>query len=241
MGHLPYATNGPWLSRNSVNPLTQTTRLGASAWDLSSRDPRVSASRMKLLSALGFLLASHAFVAVTASMVAQQAGVSRATFYRHFADVEDLGRFALRELIQQVPTISLSAAPLRDKALALVASYFSHIDVHRSVFTGLLRKDGGMPGFSELMLSSIQAEISRDLTTLGAPEESKDLMATFIASAAVSAAVWWLAEPSRPSLGSVVSRVERLIVPGLQTFFEAADVRPSAAAPLPTTGRRSVL
>ena len=83
-----------------------------------------------------------------------------------------------------------------------------------------------MPGFSGLMLSSIQSEISRDLAALGAPQESNGLIATFVASAVVSAAVWWLGEPSRPSLGSVVSRVERLIVPGLQTFLQASDEVP---------------
>src|SRR6266705_779576 len=58
-------------------------------------DPRAARSREAILAAAYDLLAREGPGAITHQRVAQQAGVGRATIYRHWADPEDLLRDVL--------------------------------------------------------------------------------------------------------------------------------------------------
>jgi len=74
-------------------------------------DPRAARSREAILAAAYDLLAREGPGAITHQRVAQQAGVGRATVYRHWAAPEDLLRDVL--LSAELPFFAAPALPLR--------------------------------------------------------------------------------------------------------------------------------
>lgn len=74
-------------------------------------DPRAARSREAILAAAWDLLAREGPGAITHQRVAQQAGVGRATVYRHWAAPEDLLRDAL--FSAELPFFATPALPLR--------------------------------------------------------------------------------------------------------------------------------
>jgi AcrR family transcriptional regulator len=74
-------------------------------------DPRAARSREAILAAAFDLLAREGPGAITHQRVAQQAGVGRATVYRHWAAPEDLLRDVL--LSAELPFFATPALPLR--------------------------------------------------------------------------------------------------------------------------------
>src|SRR5437016_599136 len=74
-------------------------------------DPRAARSREAILAAAYDLLARDGPGAITHQRVAQQAGVGRATIYRHWADPEDLLRDVL--YTAKLPFFATPALPLR--------------------------------------------------------------------------------------------------------------------------------
>src|SRR5689334_5703249 len=74
-------------------------------------DPRAARSREAILAAAFDLLAREGPGAITHQRVAQQAGVGRATVYRHWADPEDLLRDVL--YTAKLPFFATPALPLR--------------------------------------------------------------------------------------------------------------------------------
>ena len=77
----------------------------------SATDPRAARSREAILAAAWDLLAREGPGAITHQRVAQQAGVGRATAYRHWAAPEDLLRDVL--LSAELPFFAAPALPLR--------------------------------------------------------------------------------------------------------------------------------
>src|SRR6266516_2315495 len=74
-------------------------------------DPRAARSREAILAAAFDLLAREGPGAITHQRVAQQAGVGRATVYRHWAAPEDLLRDVL--YTAELPLFATPALPLR--------------------------------------------------------------------------------------------------------------------------------
>ena len=74
-------------------------------------DPRAARSREAILAAAFDLLAREGPAAITHQRVAQQAGVGRATVYRHWAAPEDLLRDVL--FSAELPFFATPALPLR--------------------------------------------------------------------------------------------------------------------------------
>jgi AcrR family transcriptional regulator len=77
----------------------------------SATDPRAARSREAILAAAFDLLAREGPGAITHQRVAQQAGVGRATVYRHWAAPEDLLRDVL--FSAELPFFATPALPLR--------------------------------------------------------------------------------------------------------------------------------
>jgi len=77
----------------------------------SATDPRAARSREAILAAAYDLLAREGPGAITHQRVAQQAGVGRATVYRHWAAPEDLLRDVL--FSAELPFFATPALPLR--------------------------------------------------------------------------------------------------------------------------------
>lgn len=139
-------------------------------------DPRVTATRSRVLSAVAALLESGGPGEVTHSSVARAAGVGRATVYRHWPRIDDLLADAIESRLGVTSPVTTGDAltDLRAMLLAIVAGVFS--DDRAVFFATLLIHGGDTPQLDALRREIIERRIGaiRALVARGAADGSID-------------------------------------------------------------------
>lgn len=182
-------------------------------------DPRVARSRRALRDALATEIRETGDLArVTATSLAERAGVTRRTFYTHFRDVSDLvdqvENEAIGELDEKVRAIA--AVTLADMSQAIehlepVPGSVELLDYIREngAFYQALLGNGGDPAFAEKIKDHLRRIITpRVLTGIAAPALGSFLnyYITFAISAEMGVLMRWLADGMAESSG-VMARV----------------------------------
>lgn len=156
-----------------------------------SSDPRAERTRANLFAAAARLSSSDA--PVTVSALVREAGVSRAVFYTHFADLGDL---ALRMQEPHFATIAAAASAGRadDPEGAMLRSQrelVEHIETHRSLYIAALQLPGH--AVANRMADAMRAPIEAHVLAVGAPSGVRaDIAARYIAAAAAQLVEQWL-------------------------------------------------
>lgn len=139
-------------------------------------DPRITATRSRVLAAVSSLIESGGPSEVTHSSVARAAGVGRATVYRHWPRIDDLLADAIetRLGITQPGTTGDALTDLRSMLMAIVAGVFS--DDSAVFFTTLLIQGGNTPQLDALRREIIERRMGaiRALVERGALDGSID-------------------------------------------------------------------
>jgi AcrR family transcriptional regulator len=139
-------------------------------------DPRVTATRSRVLAAVSSLLESGGPSEVTHSSVARAAGVGRATVYRHWPRIDDLLADAIETRLGVTPPATTGDAltDLRSMLLAIVNGVFA--DDSAVFFTTLLIHGGDTPQMDALRREIIERRIGaiRSLVERGAVDGSID-------------------------------------------------------------------
>lgn len=139
-------------------------------------DPRITATRSRVLAAVSSLLESGGPTEVTHSSVARAADVGRATVYRHWPRIDDLLADAIETRLGVTPpgTTGDALTDLRSMLLAIVAGVFS--EESAVFFTTLLIHGGDTPQMDALRREIIERRIGaiRSLVERGAVDGSID-------------------------------------------------------------------
>lgn len=107
----------------------------------NSTDPRASRTRAKLIDAAEALVSRH-HPTITVSAIITEAGVSKTTFYSHFASIDELALQIVERAYTEVAELNrkLSASPnvgayeaMRASFEVLVNHYILHLPFYRSV------------------------------------------------------------------------------------------------------------
>lgn len=112
-------------------------------------DPRSVRTRSQLLSAYERLLASSS--SPTVADLVRAAGVSRSSFYTHFAGIEEVGVAALRSILDSFDPVD--EREHRGQVAPTAASFqdlFDHLAAHRDLCVAVLVSDEQMPALAEL-------------------------------------------------------------------------------------------
>ena len=120
----------------------------------SGVDPRVTATRRRVLDAVGRILEHGGVTEVTHAAVAREAGVGRATVYRHWPHLDDLLVAAVEERLGVVH-LELSGDPLVDLRTMLTTLAGAVLaDTGGALFAALLAQGNVTP-----QLAALRAEI----------------------------------------------------------------------------------
>ncbi|MEN0085720.1 MAG: TetR/AcrR family transcriptional regulator [Leifsonia sp.] len=159
----------------------------------ASGDPRVQRTRQKLFDAVERLSAGPG--EVTVSTILAESGVSRATFYTHFADLDELA-FRMQESAFDAIAAAARAELSGDPVAAMLAAQrrlVAHYDGHRSLYAAVFRLPAGrivQARVVALMTDAIREHI-RDTRSLPAGLDI-DLTSNYIAGAATGLLVSWV-------------------------------------------------
>lgn len=165
----------------------------------NAADPRAMRTRQLLLAAFERQL-ENGRSAPTVSSLAQEAGVSRSSFYNHFSGAENVGVAAFRELLDEF-TPSRGAdrdgPPASGNSRVSFEELFRHLGEHRVLCLAVLVPDPQTPALSELH-GTLVAHLTEAIGTVKSRPGGLDARraAIFVVGGILSLLVDWLQEPA---------------------------------------------
>ncbi len=184
-------------------------------------DRRVRRSRRAMQEALVSLVLERGFAAVTVETIIQRADVSRATFYAHFSDIDQLLRSVVTDLIQSLVKRSAETAPTGPNAVAkgaAISLLCQHADEHRDLYRVILSGSGNGQGRAAYT-NALTEGITRVFTSLVAsnnavPRIPIDVVARSWAGSFTSLLDWWLVDSPERSVAEMADVGIALLVNG---------------------------
>ena len=173
----------------------------------SAKETRTTRTRPALGEALLSLLEEKTFEQVTIRQLTARAGISYATFFRHYADKEALLKDQVTIQIKQLLTMTLPllyTADSRSSAKAL----FAYVEEHRSLWKTLLT--GGAAGMlKDEFISQAQELAAQSEDNCRIPN---DLRVAVPVASALEVLAWWLKQESPPPVESMSEFLELLVI-----------------------------
>ena len=164
-------------------------------------DPRTRRTQLLIRDAFIELLIEQGFDKITVSAVTKRANINRATFYRHYTDINDLASH-LTDLLFGDVTTQFNAA-LESSEVESWAVLFEHVAQFAPFYRAMIGQNG-IPGFRDRVQESVEKEMLKQLEMSGFVEEQVripiSLSVRYMAAAQVGFIQWWLENdmPFRP-------------------------------------------
>lgn len=198
-----------------------------------NRDRRVDRTRRGLRAALLALLSEKGYAEITVEEISKRADLSRATFYVHYKDKEDLLLEYLSDLadeqVQALANFSLAewrllgsvAGPEAPPVEPLLAA-FRHVAEYAGLY-GLVSGGEGAPRLSEkigeIITRAVEDYLHHRLESeggIGQLQAPIDLLARYFAGAFLSSVGWWMEGGLKLAPEEMTVLFQRLFFPGLR-------------------------
>ncbi|MEM7116298.1 MAG: TetR/AcrR family transcriptional regulator [Chloroflexota bacterium] len=151
-------------------------------------DLRIQRTRRNIQDAFIHLVTEHGFDALTVQMMADQAQINRATFYRHYIDKYDLAEQVGIALFEM-------AAQPHDDPFLQIRHMFDCIAEYAPFYQAVM-KTRTIPNFIEQMFSRLEAGIEAHYVKMGfGGNKSKmpsALAFRYMATAQIGFVQWWI-------------------------------------------------
>lgn len=182
-------------------------------------DPRVRRTRSLIVEALVHLTVQKGFAAVTVQDIVREAGINRATFYRHYQDKFDLVEQyakAVYHLADETPDHGFSTGEDAIQALIPgIVKVLEHVRQNAAFFRVMLGKNGD-PAFATRIRMYIQERIRRSLPEeMPSANRSAEVGMAYISSGAVGVILWWLENETSYSAAEMAGILSRLVAADL--------------------------
>lgn len=194
-------------------------------------DRRVRRTRRRLRDALIELIPLKGYDQITVQDITDHADLSRATFYLHFADKDDLLASSLEEMFDElvqslpgplfrlpdVPTNGNRSAKAQHSTSIMV---FDHVYTNQVLYKALLIDNRGVHYvlYREIQYLALLAEAQLARVTPAERAEgtlSYALIAHHIAGSLFSLILWWLENDLRQSPADMAQAWEQLTLPSI--------------------------
>ncbi|MFJ5833607.1 TetR/AcrR family transcriptional regulator [Streptomyces sp. NPDC093089] len=174
-------------------------------------DPRTARTRAKLRQALLEECAHRPLGEVSVAALVRRAGVGRATFYLHYADLEALAVDACADIVRDgVDALhAWRGSPDPSTPPPPLPAFFERLAMHGGLYRELLRPGGGGP-LGQVLHQDLRARSRTERALAGAPEP--DLVASAVAAAFAGVLADWLHGLIEATPTEVAQRVWRLLV-----------------------------
>ncbi|MCK9563183.1 MAG: TetR/AcrR family transcriptional regulator [Bacteroidales bacterium] len=178
-------------------------------------DARAQRSRKALQQALLQLVEQKPLDQITIREITTQAGVSYPTFFRQFANRDELLADIAKEEIHRLISFTW---PLFDSTChrTSLQALCDYIDNHRALWTALLTTGAASAMRSEFI--RIALDISQSGKRMN-PWLPADLSAPFVTGAILEILTWWLRQPAAYPIDNVITLLDVLVVsPAVRPF-----------------------
>ncbi len=186
------------------------------------QDLRVQRTRRLILKALIELTIQKGFSNVTVRDITENAGINRATFYRHYQDKFDL----LDQYAQAV--YHLPDAPVKEGPLMIVGKsppnrtfglvrMFEHIRANADFYCGMLGKNGD-PAFSEKVRKYIEKRFRESLPEAKIRSQTFAVFCNYVSSGSIGLLLWWLEHGMQYTPEEMARLSQRLVTASLSAI-----------------------
>ncbi|MER8044465.1 TetR/AcrR family transcriptional regulator [Streptomyces sp. NPDC094032] len=174
-------------------------------------DPRAERTRSRLRQALLEECADSPLAQVSVAALVRRAGVGRATFYLHYADLEALATDACAGIVREAVDALHAWRGVPDPAAAPAAlsDFFHRLPPHAGLYRELLRPGGGGP-LGLVLHQELRLRSRTERALAGAPEP--DLIASAVAATFAGVLADWLHGLIEATPDEIAQRVWRLLV-----------------------------
>lgn len=190
---------------NTNSTHTEGTGLsGNAAPRVINQDRRVRRSRDRLGDAIFALLQERPLDQIRVQDVLDRAGVSRATFYTHYRDKNDLFLSDMDDFFAQIAT-ALSRSAEKSKRVAPVRELFAHIAEMRPFYNTLV-ESGRQHDVIALAQAHFACGIEQRMMELGRASDDRterSALAHSLAGALIALLMWWIQRGSPLSPGKM--------------------------------------
>ncbi|MGW3411594.1 TetR/AcrR family transcriptional regulator [Streptomyces sp. NPDC000888] len=158
---------------------------------MTPQDPRAARTRAKLRQALLEECAEHPLEEVGVAALVRRAGVGRATFYVHYADLEALAVDACADVVREAVDALHAWRGRPDPVTAPPAllAFFAGLPPHATLYRALLSPGGGGP-LGRVLHRDLRARSLAERTLVGAPDAP--LIASAVAATFAGVLADWL-------------------------------------------------
>jgi len=185
-------------------------------------DRRVRRSRRALREAFVALVIEQGYSSVTIEALTERADTSRATFYAHFQDMEDLLKAVVDDLVADLAIEAESAVTIgRQEPIAQgsgVVTFCRHVDANRDLYRVALSGAGNGQGRATLtaaVAAVAERVFTRIVDDMGAsPRREVSLVARSWAGACITLIDHWLREDQDRSADEFSSLIAPLLLEG---------------------------
>ena len=194
---------------------------------MNKTDRRVRRTRRALHEALLDLILEVGYDSITVQDITDRADLSRATFYLHYQDKEELLASSLEAMFDELvaarvdklsPDTMTGADGTPPSQIA-----FEHAAEYSAIYRSLL----GERGVASVMhrIRAYLAQLTRHQLAQTLPREAKttvptEIIAQYIAGAIFGLIVWWLENDMPHSPEAMAQMFHRMVLPGILATLE---------------------
>ena len=163
-------------------------------------DPRTRRTQLLIRDAFMALLVEQGFGKISVQAISQRAHINRATFYRHYTDINDLVS-RLTDLL--FADVSIQTHQLETDDVETWVILFEHVAQYATFYRAMMGPTG-IPSFRDRVQKSVEEEMQQRLAALNYDEAQAKmplaLVIRYMAAAQVGFIQWWLEHdmPLRP-------------------------------------------
>lgn len=168
-------------------------------------DPRFQRSLAALLEAVASMIEETPVSDLTITHIVKRAGVTRPTFYQHFANVPEAARTVAMDRLREALPVAvadfhdgMTAERLRDWVKARALPVLTHLDAHRLFYRRVLDDATNVAFFGEI-LAFIGSRMIPQIfdAALQNGKASRDDLQTMLAGGMMCLVIRWLREEPR--------------------------------------------
>ncbi|MFF2778525.1 TetR/AcrR family transcriptional regulator [Streptomyces sp. NPDC058052] len=174
-------------------------------------DPRTARTRAKLRAALLEECADRPLAEVSVAALVRRAGVGRATFYLHYADMEALAVDACADIVREAVDALHAWRGVPDPATPppALSAFFEEFAPHAGLYRELLGPGGSGP-LGHVLHQELRARSRTERALAGAPEP--DLIASAVAATFAGVLADWLHGLIEATAPQIAQHIWRLLV-----------------------------
>ena len=178
---------------------------------MRAEDPRTARTRAKLGAALLEECTQRPLAEVSVAAVVRPAGVGRATFYLHYADLEALAVDACADIVREAVDAlhAWRGAPDPENPPPSLQAFFEGLVPNAALYRELLSPGGGGP-LGQVLHRDLRARSRTERALAGAPEP--DVVASAVAATFAGVLADWLHGLIDATHAEIVQLVWRLLI-----------------------------